>query len=193
MEYVADQGVNMEFYKDSVPSMIQSEQAGHPVFVEKDFVRIMIPGSQNTIIEVPADDTHKRRFPLQWAKYQAGEKNSEMTGWKLEEWPAINSAQVKTLKYMGIFTVEQLSGISDTGAQAVGQGGMELRTRAKAAVGAAKDGAAVEKQALENKRLSDELETLKALVLTMTAPVDATAEEPAPVRNKPGPKPRTAE
>lgn len=197
MEYVSDQGVNMEFYKDSVPSMIQSEQAGHPVFVEKDFVRIVIPGSQNTIIEVPADDTHRKRFPLQWAKYQAGDRNSEMTGWKLEEWPAINTAQVKTLKYMNIFTVEQLAGISDGGAQAVGHGGMELRTRARAAVGAAKDGAAVEKQALENKRLSDELDTLKALVLTMTAPKDAAAEaaseQPSSTRNKPGPKPRAAE
>lgn len=167
MEYVSDQGVNVEFYSDSVPSMIQSEQAGHPVFVEKPFIRIMIPGSQNTIIEVPVEDTHKRRFPVQWAKFQAGTTDSGMSGWKLESWPAINSAQVKTLKYMGIHTVEQLSEISDNAAMQVGHGAMELRTRAKAAIAAAKDGAATEAQALENKRLSDELEALKALVANL--------------------------
>lgn len=197
MEYVSDQGVNVEFYTDSVPSDYQSVAAGHPVFVEKPFVRIMIPGSQNTIIEVPVDDTHKRRFPLQWRKFEAGEKNGEMSGWKLESWPAINSAQVKTLKYMNIFTVEQLAEISDGAAQAVGMGAMELKTRAKAAVSAAKGNAAVEAQAVENKRLNDELETLKAMVLTMTVPKDVGADsessdEETPARRKPG-RPAKAE
>lgn len=198
MEYVSDQGVNVEFYQDSVPSQCQSEAAGHPVFVEKPFIRIMIPGGQNTIIEVPVDDTHKRRFPLQWRKFEAGEKNSDMSGWKLESWPAINTAQVKTLKYMNIHTVEQLADISDSAAQAVGMGAMELRTRAKAAVQAAKGNAAAEAQALENKRLRDEMDTLKALVATMTVPKDAAAEAEAdagetpeaPARRKPGPKPK---
>ncbi len=202
MEYVSDQGVNVEFYQDSVPSMIQSEQAGHPVFVEKPFIRIMIPGSQNTIIEVPVDDTHKRRFPIQWAKFNAGQNNSEMTGWKLEAWPAINTAQVKTLKYMNIFTVEQLAEITDGAAQAVGMGAIELRTRARAAVNAAKGNAAVEAQALENKRLSDELSAnreemamLRATVEQLMVPRDAAKEleEESPARRKPGPKPKVEE
>lgn len=167
MEYVSDQGVNVEFYNDSVPSMIQSEQAGHPVFVEKPFIRIMIPGSQNTIIEVPVEDTHKRRFPIQWSKFQAGATDGGMTGWRLESWPAINTAQVKTLKYMGIHTVEQLSEISDSAAMQVGHGALELRTRAKAAIAAARDGAATEAQALENKRLREEMDALRALVAGM--------------------------
>lgn len=178
MEYVSDQGVNVEFYRDSVPSAYQSEAAGHPVFVEKDFVRIMIPGSQNTIIESPVEDYHKRRFPIQWAKFQSVGGGGEMSGWKLESWPAINTAQVKTLKYMGIHTVEQLAEISDTAAQQVGHGTMELRTRAKAAVAAAQGNAVLEAQAMENKRLNDELENLKAVVAQFAAPEEA--------RRKPG-------
>lgn len=186
MEYVSDQGVNVEFYQDSVPSMIQSEQAGHPVFVEKPFIRIMIPGSQNTIIEVPVDDTHKRRFPIQWARFNAGESNAEMTGWKLEAWPAINTAQVKTLKYMNIFTVEQLAGMSDGAAQAVGMGALELKTRAKAAVAAAAGNAATEAQAIENKRLNDELEALRAMVSQLAK---ESPKEEAPKRG-PGRPPK---
>lgn len=188
MEYVSDQGVNVEFYQDSVPSMIQSEQAGHPVFVEKTFVRIMIPGSQNTIIEQPVEDVHKRRFPVQWARFTAGEKNAEMSGWKLESWPAINSAQVKTLKYMNIFTVEQLAEITDNAAQSIGMGAMELRTRAKAAVAAAKGNAVVESQALENKRLSDELEQLRGMMAQLIAAKETPKEE-APKRG-PGRPPK---
>jgi hypothetical protein len=191
MEYVSDQGVNVEFYTDSVPSDYQSVAAGHPVFVEKPFVRIMIPGSQNTIIEVPVDDTHKRRFPLQWRKFEAGEKNGEMSGWKLEAWPAINSAQVKTLKYMNVFTVEQLAEISDGAAQTIGMGAMELKARAKAAVAAAKGNAAVEAQAVENKQLRDEMENLKLIVAQFTVPKDAAAEDDEPTRRKPGPKPKS--
>lgn len=192
MEFVPDQGVNVEFYRDSVESQYQSLQAGHPVYVEKPFIRIAIPGSQNTLIEVPVEENHMKRFPVQWAKFQAGNTTEELAGWKLEAWPAVNTAQVKTLKYMGIHTVEQLAQISDSAAQAVGMGAMELRARARAAVKAAEGNSAVEAQAAENQRLREEMEMLKATVATMMQPKDAEQEvtEEAPQRKKPGPKPK---
>lgn len=175
MEYVESEKVSVEFYMDSVPSMVQSEAQGHPVFVEKPFVRVIIPGSANTIIETIADEMYQKRFPIQWAKFKAGQSAEGIVGWKLETWPAVNTAQVKTLKYMGVHTVEQLADLSDTTCQSVGMGTIELRTKAKAAITAARNGAQGEQQAIENQRLNDELESLKA----QFAALAAAKEEPA--------------
>jgi hypothetical protein len=199
MEYVESQKVFVEFRMDSVPSQYQSEAAGHPVFVEKPFIVITIPGQPNTVIDTVADVEYQRRFPEQWARFKAGNVSEVINGWRLESWPAVNTAQVKTLKHMGVHTVEMLADMSDAACQNVGMGTMELRTKAKAAVATAAGGAQAEQYAAENKRLRDEMDTLRALVATMTVPKDAAAEAAqeagpaaeAPARGKPGPKPRS--
>lgn len=162
MEYVQSQKVHVEFRMDSVPSQIQSEQAGHPVYVEKPFVTIMIPGSTNTIIDTVADLAYQQRFPEQWARFRAGNTDSVVNGWRLESWPAVNTAQVKTLKHMGVFTVEMLADMSDTACQQVGMGTIELRIKAKAALVAAAGGAEAERTAAESARRDAEMADLRA-------------------------------
>lgn len=185
MEYVESQKVSVEFRMDSVQSQIQSEQAGHPVFVEKPFVTVVIPGSGNTIIDTIADEIYQKRFPEQWARFQSGLKGASVSGWRLESWPAVNTAQVKTLQYMGVHTVEQLADLSDTACQSVGMGTLELRVKAKAAIEAARGGADVERLAAENKRRDDEMESLRAQIAEMRA----QTQEP----RRPGRPPKTQE
>lgn len=170
MEYVESAKLNVEFYMDSVPSEIQSQQAGHPVYVELPFIRIVIPGSQNTIIETKVDETHQKRFPDLWRRFLAGQTGEGIKGWRLEQWPQVNTAQVKTLKYMNVHTVEALADLSDGAAQSVGMGVMELRTRAKAALKAAAGNAQTEAQASENARLQNEIDALKAQLMATAEP-----------------------
>jgi len=179
MEYVQSQGVHVEFRMDSVPSQYQSEAAGHPVFVEKPFITIAIPGQPNTVIDTVADLEYQRRFPEQWARFQAGNVSAVVNGWRLESWPAVNSAQVKTLKHMNVHTVEMLADMSDAACQNVGMGTMELRTKAKAALIAAAGGADAERIAAENKRRDEEMNAMRAELADLRA-----------TRGKPGPKPR---
>lgn len=169
MEYVPSEKVNVEFYMDSVPSAFQSEKAGHPVYVEMPFIRIVIPGSQNTIIETKVDETHKRRFPEQWRRFQADQSTEGVTGWRLEQWPQVNTAQVKNLKYMNVHTVEALAGLSDSAAQSIGMGVMELRTKAKAALAAAAGNANNEAQAAELEQLRNDMAALRAQMSAQTA------------------------
>jgi hypothetical protein len=184
MEYVESQKVSVEFRMDSVPSQIESERAGHPVFVEKPFVTVVIPGSGNTIIDTIADEIYQKRFPEQWARFKAGLSGASVTGWRLESWPAVNTAQVKTLQYMGVHTVEQLADMSDSTCQSLGMGTMELRVKAKAALSAAKGGADVERLAAENARRDEEMKTLKAQLAELRE-----AKEEAP-RRGPGRPPK---
>lgn len=169
MEYVESQKVHVEFRMDSVPSQIQSEQAGHPIFIEKPFIIISIPGSTNTVIDTIADEAYQRRFPEQWARFKAGITDSVINGWRLESWPAVNTAQVKTLKHMGVFTVEMLAGMSDTACQQVGMGTAELRIKAIAALKAAAGGAEAERTAAESARLDAEMADLRAELAELQA------------------------
>lgn len=169
MEYVESQKVHVEFRMDSVPSQIQSEQAGHPVFVEKPFITISIPGSTNTVIDTIADEAYQKRFPEQWARFKAGNSDAVVNGWRLESWPAVNTAQVKTLKHMGVFTVEQLAGMSDTACQQIGMGTMELRVKANAALLAAAGGAEAERSAAEGARRDAEMADLRAELAELRA------------------------
>lgn len=162
MEYVESQKVSVEFRMDSVPSKFQSDQAGHPVFVEKPFITIVIPGSGNTIIDTIADETYQQRFAEQWARFKSGLTSDVVTGWRLESWPQVNTAQVKTLKYMGVHTVEQLADMSDQACQSVGMGTMELRVKAKAALNAARAGADTERLAADAARMAEEMAAMRA-------------------------------
>jgi hypothetical protein len=129
----------------------------------------MIPGSQLCVIETSVDPTHIRRFPSLYKDFKSGLSGEGISGWRLESWPTVNTAQVKGLKYVGIHTVEQLADVSDSVCQSVGMGTMELRIKAKAAIKAAAGNADNERQAVENKRLTDEMEILKAQFAEMAA------------------------
>lgn len=169
MEYVESQKVHVEFRMDSVPSQIESDRAGHPVFVEKPFITISIPGSTNTVIDTIADEAYQKRFPEQWARFRAGNADNVVNGWRLESWPAVNTAQVKTLKHSGVFTVEQLAGLSDTSCQTLGMGTTELRVKANAALLAASGGAEAERQAAESARIKAEMDDLRAELAELRA------------------------
>ena len=151
------------FYTDAVHMGAESEAAGRPIYKDVPFVRIMVPGDNTNVIERKAKDEDKRRFPEAWAQYQRGESTGH-SGTPLEQWPQITKAQVKEAKYLEVHTVEQLAALSDSQCQRLGMGYLELRTKAKAYLTAAADGAAVAQQAAEIERLRAEIADLKALM-----------------------------
>lgn len=168
----------VEFYKDSVHSQFKSDEAGHPVFVDCDMIRITTPGDTKTEIDTRVEEHHKRRFAAQWKKYQAGE-NQEVNGWKLKEWPQATSSQVKLLNYHNVFTVEQLSSISDNAVVQLGPDINSLRIKARAALKMAEDNGLVEKQASEMAEMRDQIASLTALLKQ-----PATEEKRGPGRPK---------
>lgn len=177
MRRKGDENLFVEFYMGSVENKMESERAGHPVHIEKPFVRIHIPGDPHNITDTIAKPYYQQRFADEWKKFMDNQGQAQ-EGWLLKTWPIVNVAQVKNLEYLNVHTVEQLAGLTDAQCQKVGMGSEELRMKAKAALGAAKDGAIVAAQAAENKRLGDELEALKAQIAAMNKP-KARKEEAA--------------
>jgi len=164
-----DDQLFVQFYEEPLEIRYKSAQAGHPVYEMRDFIKIHTPGSElNKVVSV-VEESHKRRFPRQWAHYQNTKQNAPVEGWALEKWPQINAAQVKELKYHNVFTVEMLAGLPFGTVQGLGMGYVELQEQAKIAMKAAKDASFVTSQAAELAKRDKEIEVLKEQMAQLMA------------------------
>lgn len=111
-----DENLYVMFYKGHVEDREASLKEGRPIFKDSEFIKIIVPGDKNNIIDRTVREEDKRRFPKQ---YQAFRNNEEeyISGTPLENWQYLSSAQVAELKYFGVRTVEQLANVNDSTGQ----------------------------------------------------------------------------
>jgi hypothetical protein len=150
-----------EFYNEAVQNNFKTGQEGRPIFDDKIFIRIMIPGDRHTVVERPCKDEDKQRFPVQWARFQLQESQTA-DGTPLEQWPMMTPALVRTFKASNVPTVEALANVSDGNLNNLGMGAREWRERAKAYLDHAKDSAASSRLLAENEDMKAQLATMQA-------------------------------
>ena len=163
----SDSRLAVQFYKKSVKQEDASNEAGRPIFKEFDFVRIMIPGDNLTEIDTYAQESHKQRFPRQWAHYQNQVANHEdIVGTPLEQWPQVTRSQAEELRGLKFHTVESIAECSDQQLQRIGMvAGMSphnFRLKAKAYLNLANDSAEVAQREAEMQALKEENVKIKA-------------------------------
>ena len=163
----ADARLAVQFYKKSVKQDMASDEAGRPIFKEFDFVRIMIPGDNLTEIDTYAQESHKQRFPRQWAHYQNQVANHEdVIGTPLDQWPQITRSQADELRGLKFQTVESIADCSDQQLQRIGMvAGMSpfnFRLKAKAFLNLANDSAEIAQREAELQALRQENDKIKA-------------------------------
>ena len=155
----ADSRLAVQFYKKSLKQDLASDEAGRPIFKEFDFVRIMIPGDNLTEIDTYAQESHKQRFPRQWAHYQNQvSSHQDIIGTPLEQWPQITRSQAEELRGLKFHTVEAIADCSDQQLQRIGMvagcSPHNFRLKAKAFLNLANESAEVSKR-------EEELESLR--------------------------------
>src|SRR5215469_4159702 len=85
--FAADSRLFVQFYRRAVQNKFKSDQQGRPIFDEIDYVKIIVPGDKNTVIDSPASEEHKFRFEKQWDRYKRGqEQASEGTPLEAVTW-----------------------------------------------------------------------------------------------------------
>jgi len=186
----ADARLAVQFYKKSVKQNEASDEAGRPIFKEFDFVRIMIPGDNLTEIDTYAQESHKQRFPRQWAHYQNQVGSHEdVVGTPIDQWPQVTRSQADELRGLKFHTVESIADCSDQQLQRIGMvAGMSphnFRLKAKAFLNLATDSAEVaqreaELQALkeENAKIKSETEAKLAAMQEQVSALLATVAKP---------------
>jgi len=165
------ENISVRFYQDKFLMGYASEQAGHPVFEDRDFVEIATPGDMNTVIQRPVTDKDKERWPTHFARYKEGLEPS-VEGIPLEAWARLTPASVANYKAMGVKTVENVAGMSDQICNKVAMGAMADRTAAKAYLEQAKDGALSQKQALVIERQDQTIADLQRQINELAALAD---------------------
>lgn len=153
----------------------KSEKAGHAVFVDKEFCKIVVPGDKQSVYCQPATEQHKLRFPKAYATFKSRESTS-IEGFRIEEWPVVTRGTALTLKAMHIHTVEALAEVSDSNLANLGPQGRELRAKAQAFVKQAKDSAAVHKMAKREEELNSTIKALQDQITDLANRVPQDAE-----------------
>lgn len=162
----ADARLAVQFYKKSLKQDDASNEAGRPIFKEFDFVRIMIPGDNLTEIDTYAQESHKQRFPRQWAHYQNQVSTHEnVIGTPIDQWPQVTRSQADELRGLKFHTVESIADCSDQQLQRIGMvAGMSphnFRLKAKAYLNLANDSAEVAQREAEMQALKEENAKIK--------------------------------
>lgn len=103
------------------------------------FVKIMSPGNQLNIVDVPATEYHKKRFAKHWIHFQMQNGDHKIPGIPLVDWRKarpddVSEAQLTELGILKFSVVEQLAGATDAQLQRIGMGGVGLRAAAQAFV-----------------------------------------------------------
>lgn len=140
VEFGDDSKLFKQFYSRTVQDPVASREAGRPIFAQVPYIRIQQRGERDTF-DQPANDYYKRRFRKEWEDFQADrDALQSATGTPLAVLFPVNPEIVENLRYLKIFTVEDLAGLNDTQVQNIGMGGMDFRQRAQAFINAADAG-----------------------------------------------------
>lgn len=176
----ADKGVWPRFYMDTVPDEFESMRQGRRCYKQEERVEVYMPGNNLHIPVLRVTDEHRQRWAREYEAFKAG-MDPAVNGTPIEEWPAINRAQMMELKYLNFRSVEDIANAPDSAIQRIGMGGRILRDRAKAFVDDAERIAVVERQSselqavisknseleLQVKSMNEQMQTLQSRFMDM--------------------------
>jgi hypothetical protein len=165
--FAGDKRLLVRFYKRPVHNQFKSNEEGRPIFDERIYVRIIVPGDKHNILDTPATREHTHiRFADQYAKFMRNEEQV-VSGTPLKVWPPLSITQVAELNALNITTVEQLADLPDNLAQQF-MGFNGLRQKAKLFLDAAKDGAASSKLLAELAERDNKIGVMEANMAALT-------------------------
>lgn len=153
-----DNKVLARFYMKAEHDKKESVKAGRPIYRDKEYIEIVVPGDSKDVVIRPVTDMDRQRFHKIYEAFKSGAEN-QLIGTPLEEVTWIPRSQVEELKYFKIFTVEHLAEVRDDACSKL-PGLFELKRKAKAFVVAASDAAPI--LALDQK-IKDQESEMNAL------------------------------
>ena len=184
-----DDLLTVTFYTHRQENTFESKKQNRAIFFDVVYVRIITPGNNLNIIEIPARQEHKLRFPRQYAIFTNSQVGTEqMFGTPLEQWTEITRAQVEELKHQKFRSVEQIASASDHQVQQIGMNGNLLKQKAISFLGRSKsseDSEEMKKKEAEIQALKDQVKILSDLVegIIKKPPTETQIEQSSKVEN----------
>lgn len=119
------------FHSRAVEMTFKSQEAGRPIFEDREFVEILIPGDRRAMANEPVNEEHKARWPREYEAFKRGQELPR-EGTPLRNWPnsQMTPARVEELAFFNIVTVEELAAVGDNHLQNLGMGARVMRQAA---------------------------------------------------------------
>lgn len=143
----------VRFYMEAEQDDDKSAEAGRPIFVERPYIEIRIPGNKDEIRRRPVRYGDAEKFPPQWAAFKNKEAQP-VIGTPLEALPFLTKAQVLEFKASHCLTAEHVRDMPDSLAQKF-MGSHSIRQRITAFLDAAAGAAPAEKLQAELQKRDD--------------------------------------
>ena len=165
-----DERLAVRFFSKARQDPTKTAEAGRPIFVECDYIQILVPGDKSSAIIRPVKPGggDAIRFAKQYEHWKTTQINLEAEGTPLEAWGKLTLSQVEEYRYFGIRTVEHLAALRDDAAMKI-PGSMELKRRAQAFIDLAKEEAPLKKLQEELSVRDNEIASLNAAVVDQAA------------------------
>lgn len=131
-----DKKLRVEFYMRPVLNEAKSKEEKRPVYEDVEYIRIIVPGDRDSIVEQEVWDIHRARFADRYERWKRNHDNS-VQGTPITALVGVTPALAQELAHFHVTTVEQLADMSDQ----IGQkfmGFAQLKKKAKEFLEAAK-------------------------------------------------------
>jgi hypothetical protein len=90
----------------------ESTKQGRPIYVEKEYIFIQVPGDKDNTVHRPIRSGDKQKYARQYEAFKAG-LEAPLTGTPLDKLPFMTKAQVMEFNSVGLKTAEQVRDMSD--------------------------------------------------------------------------------
>lgn len=172
----ADKNLLVKFFTQPVKNEAKSAEAGRLICDDVEMIEIRTRGDRNNIVIHPVRPEEKKRFRDAYRDFKEG-SNTANVGTPLTEWPLMAASTVEEMKYLGFFTVEQISEANDDICGKIA-GLTMFKQKAKLWIESAKDqGAPIETLTLENRDLKSQLEMAQQQIAKMAADIAKLQKE----------------
>lgn len=158
-----DERLAIRFFTKAKQDSEKTQAAGRPIFVEVDYIQIMIPGDRNQTIVRPVTPQDMSRFNKQYEHWKAHRNNDAIIGTPLEAWNKLSLAQIEEFRYFGVRSIEQMAELRDDVCQKM-PGAVDLKQKAKLFLQIAQNEAPMRKVQVELDKRDNEIETLKVAI-----------------------------
>lgn len=174
-----NKGITPIFFIEAVPDDMATEKAGAVRMRELEMVRIQVAGDMLNVATAPVDAAVKERFAVQYEAWKTKRQDRHIEGTPLKNWPMISALRIAEFEAVGIFSVENLSSVSDSNVTKLADGRI-WREKATAWLASAKDNAVSVQYAAENERLKADMDEMRKQIADLSAMV--TEEKRGPGR-----------
>mgnify|MGYP003123356833 CR=1 FL=1 len=172
----ADKNLAVKFMYEPMINQAKTKEEGRPVYTERLYVHITIPGQKDPVIR-RASESDLQRFPEHYKKFKDRVGDHKIIeGTPLSEWSLITKSLAQEFAFFNVRTVEQLAEMPDSSAQNIMMG-LDWKRKASEWLQLQNKDVTAKKLADELSARDKEIEEMKAQLAELTKPKSKAKKE----------------